>query len=81
MNIKLYVKNLSFNTEPFDLEKLFSNFGEVISVEIPKNRSSGRSNGFALVVMKNQQGADEVVKSLNNTIFKDFKIKINIVNE
>ena len=81
MNTKLYVKNLSFNTEPFDLEKLFSNLGEVVSVEIPKNRSSGRSNGFALVVMKNQQGADEVVKSLNNTIFKNSKIKINIINE
>jgi RNA recognition motif-containing protein len=50
-------------------------------VEIPKNRSSGRNRGFALVVMKDQQGADEVVKNLNSTVFKDFKIKINIVNE
>jgi RNA recognition motif-containing protein len=81
MNTKLYVKNLSFNTEPFDLEKLFSNFGEVISVDIPKNRSSGRSNGFALVMMETQQGADDVIKNLNETVFKDFKIKINIVNE
>lgn len=81
MKSKLYVKNLSFNTEPFDLEKLFSNFGEVISVDIPKNKSSGRSNGFAVVEMKNTVAAENVVKHLNDTVFKDFRIKINIVSE
>jgi len=81
MESKLHVKNLSFNTEPFDLNKLFSEFGEVISIEIPKNKSSGRNRGFALVEMKDQQSAENVIQNLNDTIFKDFKLIISIVKK
>ena len=81
MTSKLHVKNISFNTEPFDLNKLFSEFGEVISIDIPKNRSSGRNNGFALVEMKDQQSAENVIQNLNGTIFKDFTLKISIVEK
>ena len=37
MKSKLYVGNLSFNTENIDLEKLFSESGTVVSVDIIKN--------------------------------------------
>jgi len=81
MKSKLYVKNLSFNTEVFDLKRLFSEFGEILSIDIPKNRSTGRSNGFALVEMKNQRGAENVIDNLNETIFKKSKIKITIAED
>ena len=78
MKSKLLVKNISSNTEPFDLNKLFSDFGEVISIDIPKNKSSGRNNGYALVEMKDQQSAENIIQHLNGTIFKDFKLKISL---
>ena len=45
MKSKLYVGNLSFNTENVDLEKLFSESGTVESVNIIKDRSTGRNKG------------------------------------
>ena len=81
MKNNLFVKNLSFNTESIDLEKLFSEFGEVVSARVPKSKTNGRSNEIAFVEMKTELDAENVIKNLNGTFFKDSKIKIDFAKD
>ena len=81
MKSKLYVGNLSFNTENIDLEKLFSESGTVVSVDIMKDKSTGRNKGFGFVEMKNQQDAAAVVEKFNGSDFKGRTIKVNIAKD
>ena len=66
MNKKLYVGNLSYETTEDELQKLFVEFGPVVSVAIITDRSSGRSKGFGFVEMETEQAAQEAIERLNN---------------
>ncbi len=46
MGKKLYVGNLSFDMSDEELGAAFSEFGEVVSAVVVKDRISGRSRGF-----------------------------------
>jgi RNA recognition motif-containing protein len=47
--MRLYVGNLSFNTDETQLEQLFATVGEVASVRLVRDRETGRSRGFGFV--------------------------------
>ena len=59
MTKKLYVGNLSYATTESNLSELFGAVGEVTSVSLITDRSSGRSKGFAFVEM----AEDSIAKS------------------
>ena len=81
MKSKLYVGNLSFNIENIDLEKIFSESGTVISVDIIKDKSTGRNKGFGFVEMKNQQEAAGAIEKFNGFDFKGRTIKVNLAKD
>ncbi len=62
---KLYVGNLSYDTSDSDLQKLFETYGTVESVQVIKDRDTGRSKGFAFVEMANGQEAQAAISALN----------------
>jgi RNA recognition motif-containing protein len=72
---KLYVGNLSFNSSEEEIKTLFSQYGEVTSVTIIKDRDTGRSRGFGFVEMEN---ADAAIAQLNG---KDCGGRALTVNE
>ncbi len=72
----LYVGNLPWTTTETALKDLFSQHGEVNSVNIIQDRETGRSRGFAFVEM--ESGADEAVKNLNGKELDGRNIKVNI---
>jgi cold-inducible RNA-binding protein len=49
--MRLYVGNLSYNTEEAQLEQLFATVGDVASVRLVRDRETGRSRGFGFVEM------------------------------
>ena len=49
--MRIYVGNLSFNTEEAQLEQLFAPLGQVDSVKLVRDHATGRSRGFAFVEM------------------------------
>ena len=51
MGRKLYVGNLSYNTDSSELQELFSAFGQVQSAEVIADRETGRSKGFGFIEM------------------------------
>ncbi len=62
--MKIYVGNLSYQCSEADLEKIFGEFGEVASVKIITDPTTGRSKGFAFVEMNS--GGAEAIQGLNS---------------
>jgi cold-inducible RNA-binding protein len=52
--MRLYVGNLSFNTEEAQLEQMFAAAGSVASVRLVRDRDTGRSRGFGFVEMADE---------------------------
>jgi RNA recognition motif-containing protein len=75
--MKIYVGNLSYSVTDEELGKIFSEFGEVASVNIIEDHESGRSKGFGFVEMPNQKEAEEAINQLNEKEIKGRNIKVN----
>ncbi|OIN93032.1 RNA-binding protein [candidate division WWE3 bacterium CG_4_8_14_3_um_filter_42_11] len=78
MTNKLYVGNLPFSMTVPDLEKMFSEFGKVVSAVIITDRNSGRSKGFGFVEMENEEAAKKAMEALNG---KEIEGRAMVVNE
>jgi cold-inducible RNA-binding protein len=61
----IYVGNLSHSATEEDLRQAFAQFGAVATVNIIKDRETGRSRGFAFVEMTNGSEAATAIKELN----------------
>ena len=62
---KLYVGNLSYDTNDSDLQQMFAAFGTVQSAQIVMDRDTGRSKGFGFVEMSSDQEAQAAIAGLN----------------
>jgi RNA recognition motif-containing protein len=62
---KLYVGNLSYDTNDSELQQMFSAYGAVQSAQIVMDRDTGRSKGFGFVEMSSDQEAQAAINGLN----------------
>lgn len=76
--MNIYVGNLSRDVNESDLRETFSQFGEVSSSSIIKDKFSGEPRGFGFVEMANQSEAEKAISSLNG---KELKGRNLVVNE
>lgn len=74
--MNIYIGNLSFNTTEETLKGLFTEFGEIESVKLIKDRFSGRPKGFAFVEMPSNSEADQAIKALNGNRLDGNLIKV-----
>ncbi|MFZ5918473.1 MAG: RNA recognition motif domain-containing protein [Chloroflexota bacterium] len=65
MTKKVFVGNLNYRTTEDALKQLFTQHGEVISVNIVTDRQTGRSRGFAFVEMATDEDAQAAIAALN----------------
>jgi RNA recognition motif-containing protein len=65
MSKKIYVGNLSFDTNDEKLNALFATYGHVTSANVIMDRLTGRSRGFGFVEMENNAEADKAIAELN----------------
>ena len=65
MNRKLYVGNLPYETDETALQDLFSQAGTVDTVQIMRDRETGRARGFAFVEMATEADAQNAINQLN----------------
>ncbi len=75
--INIYVGNLSFNATEDDIQEAFAQYGEVSSVNIIKDRETGRSRGFAFVEMPDGEQAKEAIEKVNLTEIDGRSITVN----
>jgi RNA recognition motif-containing protein len=78
METKLYVGNLSYDTNENSLRTAFAQSGTVVSVDMIQDRNTGRMKGFAFVTMGNQEEAEAAIKALNETMLDNRAIQVNI---
>ena len=65
MNSKLLIRNLAYSTTEDELLTLFTLAGTVISVDIMRDRVSGRSQGYGFIQMSNLAEAERAVEMFN----------------
>ena len=75
--MNIYVGNLSFDATEADVENAFGEFGDVQSVNIIKDRDTGRSRGFAFVEMRDNQAGQEAIEGLNEQQIAGRNVTVN----
>jgi RNA recognition motif-containing protein len=74
---KLYVGNLSYNTNEASLTACFQTQGTVVSAKVIMDRDSGRSKGFGFVEMGTDDEARAAIASLNGADLDGRQIRVN----
>ena len=77
MGRRLFVGNLSYQTDENELTELFSQFGAVENAQIMRDMATGRARGFAFVEMATDDEAAAAATGLNNTQFGGRTIAVN----
>jgi cold-inducible RNA-binding protein len=78
MDVKLYVGNLSKSTTQEELNTLFKQAGDVGSINIITDRTSGESKGFAFVTMSAQSEADKAISMFNSYSLSEHELKVDL---
>jgi RNA recognition motif-containing protein len=60
------------------MRSLFATAGTVVSIDIIKDRDTGRMKGFAFVTMNTEEEAQNAIKILNEKTLDDRTIKVNV---
>jgi len=75
--MRIYVGNLKYAVNDETLREMFSEFGEVASADVIKDKFSGQSKGFGFVDMPNQSEAEDAIRALNETMQDGRKLTVN----
>jgi len=75
--MRIYVGNLSFNTEEQQLEQLFASLGDVASVRLVRDRDTGRSRGFGFVEMTDATQGHAACATLDQQEFEGRRLTVN----
>ena len=65
--MNIFISNISFKVREQSLSELFSQYGEVTSVRIIKDKETRRSKGYGFVEMANDTEANAAINALNGT--------------
>lgn len=76
--MNIYVGNLPYNVKEDELRKIFESYGEVNSINVIKDRFSGRSKGFAFVEMADEVEAKAAIEAIDGTHLNGREIKVNV---
>lgn len=76
MSVRLYVGNLPKELERSELEAVFSDFQDLVSVKVITDRKTGKCRGFGFVTVKTDEQADAIIEQLNGKEFQDNTLKI-----
>ena len=79
--MSIYVGNLSYDVNKEDLEEVFTEYGSVKRVHIPKDRESGRMRGFAFVEMDSADQEQEAISTLDGAEWMGRTLKVNKAKE
>ncbi|MBK1618930.1 RNA-binding protein [Lamprobacter modestohalophilus] len=75
--MRIYVGNLKYSVNDDTLRAMFSEFGEVASADVIKDKFSGQSKGFGFVDMPSKAEAEDAIQALNDTMQDGRKLTVN----
>ncbi|KAI9457423.1 hypothetical protein F5148DRAFT_1001730 [Russula earlei] len=80
MSAKIYVGNLSWNTNDDTLRQAFAMYGNIVDSIVMRDRETQRSRGFGFVTYSNQAEAEYAIEKMNDTELDGRRIRVNIAN-
>ena len=78
MDTRIYVGNLNKSTTQDEINTLFAQAGTVTSVDLVKDKGTGKSKGFAFVSMPEQAEAEKAISMFNAYSLADNELKVNV---
>jgi RNA recognition motif-containing protein len=82
MGKKLYVGNLSYDTDDASLNAAFAADGRrVVSAMIMTDRDTGRSRGFGFVEMETEEDAQAAIQAMNGAQLDGRTLRVNEAEE
>ncbi len=81
MSSRLYVGNLSYDTDTETLKQAFATAGEVTDAHVVTDRESGRSRGFGFVTMATPDLAKKAIETMNGANVDGRAIRVNEAEE
>jgi RNA recognition motif-containing protein len=81
VNAKLYVDNLPKSITQGELTAMFSQAGEVTTIDLITDRNSGEGKGFAFVTMDTRSGAEKAIHMFNAYSVSQQKIKVGMAKQ
>ncbi len=76
MSKNIYVGNLPFSATETELREVFSQHGDVHSVNVVTDRDTGRSRGFGFVEM-DTEGASKAIAALDQYEMDGRNLRVN----
>lgn len=78
---KIYVGNMNYATTEETLSNLFSQYGEVVSATVIKDRYTEQSKGFGFVEMADNDAADAAIATLNGKEIDGRRVRVNVAED
>ncbi len=78
---KLFVGNLSWNTDDNSLGNAFGNYGTVKSAKVITDRETQRSRGFGFVEFENSEDAKAAMNAMHDADLDGRKIRVNMAED
>ncbi|MBO4508646.1 MAG: RNA-binding protein [Spirochaetaceae bacterium] len=78
---KIYVGNMNYATTEETLKNLFSQYGEVVSATVIKDKFTEQSKGFGFVEMSDGEAANTAIATLNGKELDGRRIRVNVAEE
>ena len=76
MSKSIYVGNLPWSATEEQVQDLFAQYGNVISVKLVSDRDTGRARGFGFVEMDDAD-APAAIEALDNFSFEGRTLRVN----
>lgn len=81
MAVRIYIGNMSFITTEDTLKKTFSQFGNVLSAEVIRDKFTEQSKGFGFVEMENEEDAKKAISGLNGKDLEGRRLRVNFAEQ
>ena len=75
--MRIFVGNLSGETTGNDLRQVFESFGQVRSITVAMDQTTGTSRGFAFVIMPVADEAKNAIEKMNGRELQGRKIHVD----
>ena len=75
--MNIYVGNLSYDSDEEEIKQEFAAFGEVGTVNIIRDKYSGRSRGFGFVEMPTEDEGKAAITAMNGKTLKGRQLVVN----
>jgi len=81
MGTKIYVGNLSFNTNAETVRALFADHGDITEVFVATDRDTGQPRGFAFVTMATSAAADKAIRENDGKMVDGRALRVNVAQD